>query len=106
MFRWRERGKLSAEVFEPISRQVRLALQHGVEQRVCSRTANMCANLLKLLPALRGLTTTHPGAELRISAIVDTSFRLIVEYVSTPSWKRGGCAQARSSMCLNRPRSV
>ncbi len=43
---------------------------------------------------------------LRISAIVDACFRLIVDGVSAPSWTRGGCAQARSSMYLSRPRSV
>jgi len=32
---------------------------------------------------------------LRISAIVDTCFRLIVDGVSEPSWTRRGCAQAR-----------
>jgi hypothetical protein len=32
---------------------------------------------------------------VRISAIVDTCFRLIVDGVSEPSWTRRGCAQAR-----------
>ena len=32
---------------------------------------------------------------LRISAIVDACFRLIVDGVSAPSWTRRGCAQAR-----------
>jgi len=30
---------------------------------------------------------------LRISAIVDACFRLIVDGVSEPSWTRKGCAQ-------------
>jgi len=37
-------------------------------------------------------------AQVRISAIVDACFRLIVDGVSAPSWTRGGCAQARGSM--------
>jgi maltose O-acetyltransferase len=43
---------------------------------------------------------------VRISTIVDASFRLIVDSVSTPSWTRWFCAQAKLSMYLNRPRSV
>ena len=43
---------------------------------------------------------------VRISAIVDACFRLIVDGVSMPSWTRNGCAQAGSQMYLNRPRSV
>ncbi len=43
---------------------------------------------------------------LRISAIVDACCRLIVDGVSAPSWTRGGCAQARGSIYLNRPRSI
>ena len=45
-------------------------------------------------------------ATVRISAIVDACFRLIVDGVSAPSWTRGGCAQAKCSMYLSRPRSV
>ena len=36
-----------------------------------------------------------PDPRLRISVIVDTCFRLIVDGVSEPSWTRRGCAQAR-----------
>ena len=43
---------------------------------------------------------------LRISAIVDACFRLIADGISAPSWTRGGCAQARCSMYLSRPRSA
>ena len=43
---------------------------------------------------------------VRISAIVDAFFRLIADAVSAPSWTRGGCAQAKGLMYLNRPRSV
>jgi hypothetical protein len=35
-------------------------------------------------------------ANLRISAIVDACFGVIVDGVSEPSWTRRGCAQARS----------
>ena len=60
MFRWRERGKTSAEQFEPIMRRLRRALEQGAAQVRCQRTANTCANLLKLWPALWAFIT-HPG---------------------------------------------
>jgi hypothetical protein len=44
--------------------------------------------------------------ELRISAIVDACFRLIVDGVSAPSWTRRGCAQVRFEIYRNRPRSI
>ena len=44
----------------------------------------------------QGLTQSElQSAQLRISAIVDACFRLIVDGVSEPSWTRRGCAQAR-----------
>ena len=53
-----------------------LALQAGVAQSACSRTAKTCANLIKLWPALWGFVT-HPGvaptnnaAEQALRAIV------------------------------------
>lgn len=49
MFRWRERG---AKDFEPVQRRVRTALERGAAQLDCARTANTCANLLKLWPAM------------------------------------------------------
>ncbi len=42
---------------------------------------------------------------LRISAIVDACFSLIVDGVSARSWTRWGSAQAMGSLYLNRPRS-
>ena len=62
MFRWRERGKTTAEQFEPITRRLRRALDQGVAQVLCKRTANTCANVLKLWPALWGFIA-HPGVE-------------------------------------------
>jgi len=43
---------------------------------------------------------------LRISAIVDACFRLIVDGVSVPSWTLWGSAQVLGQMYLNRPRSA
>ena len=72
MFRWRARGMASAEQFEPLQRWLRQALQAGVEQVVCTRTANTCANLLKLWPALWGFRLTgqrvHRAAMFRSPA--------------------------------------
>ena len=62
MFRWRDRGMTTAEQFEPLQRRLRQALQAGAVQPLCKRTANTCANLLKLWPALWGFIT-HPGVE-------------------------------------------
>ena len=62
MFRWRERGKTSAEQFEPVMMRVRQALEQGAANPQCRRTANTCANVLKLWPALWGFIT-HPGVE-------------------------------------------
>jgi len=42
---------------------------------------------------------------VRISAIVDACFSLIVDGVSARSWTRWGSAQAMGSLYLNRPRS-
>jgi len=55
---------------------------------------------------LRDLSSMKETGHVRISAIVDACFRLIVDGVSAPSWTRGGCVQARGSIYLNRPRSI
>jgi transposase len=60
MFRCRERGKTSAEAFEPIMRRVRRALEQGAGQQRCTRMADTCTKPLKLWPALWGFVT-HPG---------------------------------------------
>ena len=90
MFRWREQGKRSAEQFEPIMRRLRRALEQGVEQRRCSRTANTCANLLKLWPALWGFIT-HPGVEPTNNA-AEQALRSIVlkRQISGPTRSRRG----------------
>jgi transposase len=62
LFRWRDRGMTSATQFEPLMRRVRLALERGAAQTACTRTANTCANILKLWPALWTFTR-HPGVE-------------------------------------------
>lgn len=62
MFRWRERGRISAGQFEPLQRRVRAALERGAVQAECRRTAATCANLLALWPALWGFVT-HPGVQ-------------------------------------------
>jgi Asp-tRNA(Asn)/Glu-tRNA(Gln) amidotransferase A subunit family amidase len=45
--------------------------------------------------ALEQSARANPKTNVRISAIVDACFRLIVDGVSAPSWTRRGCAQAR-----------
>ena len=90
MFRWREGGKTTAEQFEPIMRRTRLALEQGAAQPGCSRTANTCANLLKLWPALWGFIT-HPGVEPTNNA-AEQALRGIVlkRKISGPTRSRRG----------------
>jgi transposase len=90
MFRWRDRGMTRAEQFEPLSRRLRQALQQGVAQGVCRRTANTCANLLELWPALWGFIT-HPGVEPTNNA-AEQALRSIVlkRKISGPTRSRRG----------------
>ena len=77
MFRWRERGLATQEQFEPIQRRLRLALQTGAAAaHICTRTANTCANVLKLWPALwsflhhQGVEPTNNAAEQALRTLV------------------------------------
>ena len=90
MFRWRHRGMTCAEQFEPLSRRLHRALQAGVAQTGCRRTANTCANLLKLWPALWGFVT-HPGVEPTNNA-AEQALRTIVlkRKISGPTRSRRG----------------
>ena len=90
MFRWRAQGMTTAEQFEPLQRRLRQALQAGVEQVVCRRTANTCTNLLKLWPALWGFIT-HPGVEPTNNA-AEQALRTIVlkRKISGPTRSRRG----------------
>ena len=90
MFRWRDRGMTTAEQFEPLQRRLRQALQAGAEQSVCKRTANTCANLLKVWPALWGFVT-HPGVEATNNA-AEQALRTIVlkRKISGPTRSRRG----------------
>lgn len=90
MFRWRDKGKTTAAQFEPLTRRLRHALQRGVEQTQCSRTANTCANVLKVWPALWGFIT-HPGVEPTNNA-AEQALRGIVlkRKISGPTRSRRG----------------
>ena len=90
MFRWRAQGKTSAEQFEPLHRRVRQALQAGAAQTQCRRTANTCANVLALWPALWGFIT-HPGVEPTNNA-AEQALRGIVlkRKISGPTRSRRG----------------
>lgn len=90
MFRWRERGKLSAEQFEPLQRRVRKALESGAAQQRCTRTANTCANLLGLWPALWSFIT-HPGVEPTNNAAEQALRALVLKRkISGPTRSRRG----------------
>ena len=90
MFRWRARGKTSTGQFEPLQRRVRRALEQGASQSYCSRTANTCANVLKLWSALWGFIT-HPGVEPTNNA-AEQALRSIVlkRKISGPTRSRRG----------------
>ncbi|MEO8123954.1 MAG: IS66 family transposase [Burkholderiales bacterium] len=90
MFRWRERGKTTAEQFEPLQRRLRKALEAGTRQQECRRTANTCANVLKLWPALWGFIT-NPGVEPTNNA-AEQALRGIVlkRKISGPTRSRRG----------------
>jgi len=61
LFRCHKAGKKDEE-FAPIKRRLELALQRGIDQTGCRRTAKTCANVLKLWPALWNFLK-HPGVE-------------------------------------------
>ena len=75
LFRWREQGKSAAQ-FDPLRRRMKRLLEQGSAQRGCTRTANTCANLLKLWPALwtflgnAGVPPTNNEAERALRALV------------------------------------
>jgi transposase len=89
LFRWRDRGRKS-EQFVPLQQRMRVALERGVAQTACSRTANTCANLLKLWPALwtflarPDVEPTNNAAEQALRGIV------IKRKISGPTRSRRG----------------
>jgi transposase len=76
MFRKRDKKQLDGAVLEGLQRRVHAALQRGIQQDRCSRTANTCANILKLWPALwtftihDALVPTNNAAEQALRSLV------------------------------------
>jgi transposase len=76
MFRKRDKAKLSGAVLDGLQRRTRAALERGAAQSQCTRTANTCANILKLWPALWTFTThdalvpTNNAAEQALRSLV------------------------------------
>jgi transposase len=76
MFRRRDKGELTGQRLDAVKRRIRAALEHGARQERCTRTANTCANILKLWPALWTFTTnpnlvpTNNAAEQALRSIV------------------------------------
>lgn len=76
MFRKRDKGQLSGQTLDGLQRRIRETLERGEQQARCSRTANTCANILKLWPALWAFTTndklvpTNNAAEQALRSIV------------------------------------
>lgn len=90
MFRWRQRGKLGEQAFEPLQRRVRAALETGAAQAQCTRTANTCANLLALWPALWSFVT-HPNVEPTNNAAEQALRALVLKRkISGPTRSRRG----------------
>jgi transposase len=92
MFRWRAQGKTTAVQFEPLQRRLQRTLQAGADQVQCRRTANTCANILKLWPALWGFLE-HEGVEPTNNA-AEQALRGIVlkRKISGPTRSRRGDA--------------
>ncbi|MDN5782558.1 MAG: IS66 family transposase [Luteimonas sp.] len=76
MFRRRDQDRLLGDDLQALKRRVEAALQRGVRQQECTRTANTCANILKLSTALWTFTTnpslapTNNAAEQALRSIV------------------------------------
>jgi transposase len=76
MFRKRDKGQLHGQTLDGLQRRIRQTLERGAAQAHCSRTANTCANILKLWPALWRFTThdrlvpTNNAAEQALRGIV------------------------------------
>ena len=76
MFRRRDKGQLAGQKLDGLKRRVLAALEQGARQQRCPRTANTCANILKLWPALWTFTTnprlepTNNAAEQALRSIV------------------------------------
>ena len=76
MFRKRDKGQLSGKRLDGLQRRIRQTLERGAAQACCSRTANTCANILKLWPALWTFTIndkrvpTNNAAEQALRSIV------------------------------------
>ena len=76
MFRKRDKAQLNGAVLAGLQRRTRSALERGAGQHQCTRTANTCANILKLWPALWGFTKrdslvpTNNAAEQALRSLV------------------------------------
>lgn len=75
VFRWRHEERKSEE-FGPLLRRIKRLLLQGNAQTKCARTANTCANLLKLFPALwtfldnEAVPPTNNDAERALRSLV------------------------------------
>lgn len=75
LFRWRAQGRSAAQ-FEPLCRRLKRALERGSAQTQCTRTANTCANLIKLWAAMwtflhdETVPPTNNAAEQALRAVV------------------------------------
>ena len=75
LFRWRGQDRSAAQ-YDPLRRRVKRLLLQGSAQTQCTRTANTCANLLKLEPALWSFLAdpdvppTNNSSEQAIRALV------------------------------------
>jgi len=76
MFRRRQRGPLQGHGLDGLQQRMRAALERGTQQLQCTRTANTCANVLKLWPALWSFTSnpilqpTNNTAEQALRSLV------------------------------------
>ena len=75
IFRWHTQRRTAAQ-FDPLCRRIKRLLVQGSTQTQCTRTANTCANLLKLWPAMwtflgnSAVPPTNNAAEQALRALV------------------------------------
>ena len=90
MFRKHHRGQLANHGLQGLQRRVHEALQRGVQQGECTRTAKTCANILKLWPALWTFTTHDAVAPTNNAAEQALRSLVLKRKTSAPTRSLGG----------------
>jgi len=87
--RWRGQDRSTAR-FDPLRRRVKRLLLQGSAQTQCTRTANTCANLLKLSPALWTFLSNPDVPPSTNSSEQDIRALVLKRKISGPARSRRG----------------